>query len=124
MSAYAAQGDAPAAVARTFCSAEVNHDYPKAVTQTDVVGLGETADDFVRFSQQRDQQLGTVVRCDINGRNYIRQLDPNGAAFDVTVGFSSGSTAVGTISLHRYTAVPSGQIVWAIFDLDSQLHLD
>lgn len=120
---FALQGDAPAAVVRAFCAAEVHQDYATAFAQADANSLGETGDQFVQWSRQRDRQVGTVLNCNVDGRNYFRELDPSGAAFDVTVVFSSGKTTSGPISLHKYTSVETQQLVWAIFDIDTQLHL-
>ena len=121
--AYASQGDAPSAVVRAFCLAETQQDYQAALAQLDLNGLGESGNDFIQWSQQRDQQIGTVENCVLDGRNYFRELDPYGAAFDVTAVFSSGKSYSAPISLHKYIDPNTNQLVWAIFDIDQGLHL-
>lgn len=123
------QGDQPVVVAREFCAAEARQDYGAAYQYLSVDAVKQSGAQFYSWSLRRDQQFGAIQRCDVQGRNYIRELDPNGAAFDIRVTFAGGSTVTGAIALHRYRpggaqiGIAEGKIFWAIFSVDPELHL-
>lgn len=123
------QGDQPLSVVRAFCAAEMAQDYTAAYALFSDDAFTQRPDQFSDWSQRRDQQFGTVQQCAVTGRDYFRELDPNGAAFNMRVAFASGAVATGVLALHRYRAgggqiiIAEGKIYWAIFAVEAQLHL-
>jgi hypothetical protein len=117
------QGTVPEGPVLEFCAAEMQQDYQSAADSLSFDATGQTSYQFVQWSQQRDQRLGTVQRCDITGRNYIRSfVDPYEADYFMHVTFAGGTTSQGTIGVHRY-APDNGKPYWAIFHLDPELNL-
>ena len=127
--AIGGQGDQPEQAAREFCAAEAGQDYGAAYELLAGDAVKQSGAQFYSWSVGRDRQYGTIQRCDVLGRDYIKEIDPNGAAFDVQVVFARGTTVTGAIVLHRYRpgggliGIPEGKIIWAIFSVDPGLHL-
>ncbi|HEY7833485.1 MAG TPA: hypothetical protein VIG30_07955 [Ktedonobacterales bacterium] len=124
----AQQGDAPAALVRSFCADEVSQLYNQAYSLTTPDATGQTSDQFAQWSQQRDQQLGSVQRCANTGRNYLRLFGPDQAAFSLSVTFAKGTAATGVISVYDVALRGRGGVElqppqWAIGTCESQLHL-
>jgi hypothetical protein len=112
-----------APVVRALCADEMNQNYQSAYSHLSVDAVGQTLPQFVQWSQQRDQRLGTMQRCQATGENYIREfIDPYEADLNVTVAFAGGAVSQGTIGVHRYTP-EQGPAYWAIFHIDPTLNL-
>ena len=117
------QGNVPEGPVLGFCADEMQQDYQSAADWLSFDATGQTSDQFIQWSQQRDQRLGTVQRCTITGRNYIRSfVDPYEADYSMQATFADGTTSQGTIGVHRYTG-ENGKPYWAIFHLDPELDL-
>lgn len=127
--AAARQGNAPAAQVRAFCADEISQEYLTAYGLTTPDATGLAPDQFVRWSQQRDQRYGVARSCAITGRDYIRLFGPTQAAFTVAVVFAGGKTATGDVNVYN-VAPPQSKwdfnpqpARWAITNFDAPLHL-